>query len=307
MSPHKCVITVSLIALVILCMAGQTGWAQTQGRPDLVFAYSAMTLPDIDVKDSTAALKVWVKELGKDLGHIVDAYVFYSLDEIVRDLDKGNVDFVAMSALDYLRIKATGNTELVMSHVRRGVSTQKYLLLTKTGTPFTKIGDLKNKKVAVLKNDQTALFFLNTLLLRQNLPEASSFFSEVQEKTKPSQVVLAVFFGQVDACIITDTTLNTMIELNPQVQKGLNTVASSPDLVDAVMIVRKTYREDFKEKALKVTKDLNKTTRGKQILTLFKVDGFTQATESSLESIRGLVAEHDRLKKQQSQHAARGR
>lgn len=89
-------------------------------------------------------------------------------------------------------------------------------------------------------------------------------------------------------------------------KKDIHTVTSSPPLVDKVLVVRKDYRDDYKKKAIVTCQELTKTPRGKQILNLFKMDGVVPASELSLESIKSLLAEYDRLKARQGKHVARG-
>lgn len=297
---------VFVIALVTVSTMFAFAWAENGGRPDLILAHSGAVLAEVDTKDATAAMKVWVAKLAKDLGYTAESYITPQPERIVEDLENGDVDVVAVTSLEFLRFVKGANVELIMSHVRRGQPTQKYLLVTKTGSGLNNIGDLRQKRIAVLKNDQISLLFLNTLLLRQNLAEAPTFFSAVQEKLKSSQIILSVFFGQADACITTESSLSTVMELNPQVQKALHIVASSPPVMDSIMVARKDYSEDLKRKLIEKCRDLKNTPRGKQILLLFKIDDLIPANESSLDSLKQLVAEYDRLKTRQNKHVARG-
>lgn len=196
MTRHKHPWVISLLTLVALCAIYAFALAEHSGRPDMVVAYVSNILLEIDSKDAVAALKVLVRELAKDFGHTSESYIAESSQRIADDLKKGIVDLVGLSSIDFLRLENKINAEVAFGYARGGRSAQTYLLITKNGIGITKVGDLKNRKIAVLKNDQTSMLFLNGLLLRNNLPEATSFFSEVQEKTKPSQMILAVFLAR---------------------------------------------------------------------------------------------------------------
>lgn len=297
--------SLSVLAFAVVRAVLAVAGTDNGGRPDLIFAHSSAVLAEVDTKDATAAMKVWVAKLAKDLGYTAESYITPEPERMAEDLEKGNVDVVAVTSLEFLRFIKRPTVELIMSHVRRGQYTQRYLLVTKSGSGLKKISDLRKKRIIVLKNDQIGMLFLNTLLLREDLSEAPSFFSSVQEKLKSSQVILSVFFGQADACITTESSLTTVVELNPQVKEGLTIVASSPPIMDSIMVARKDYGEDAKRRLIEKCQELKNTPRGRQILLLFKIDDLVPVKESSLDSLKHLVAEYDRLKAKKMRQVAR--
>jgi hypothetical protein len=73
-----------------------------------------------------------------------------------------------------------------------------------------------------------ALLWLDTQLLRQQLPPSHSFFRSVKLVENASQAVLPVFFRQADACLLPRWSYDTMVELNPQVKEQTTILVHSP-------------------------------------------------------------------------------
>jgi ABC-type phosphate/phosphonate transport system substrate-binding protein len=296
MKGYKKSIVVSLLMLLLVLPVLDRAPAETGRRPDVVFVYSTKAFPDVDIKDATAALKIYADELGKQIGYRVESHLYDGIEAVVRDLQEGTVDFVALSSIDYLRIRNRIDVELGVKHMKGGKGSVKYLLLTRVKSGYKTISDLRNKKLTLLKGNETGVLYLNTLLQKLRLGEMNAFFSPIEEKIKPSQAVLAVFFGQADACIVTDLSFKTMVEMNPQLGKDLGVLSESQELVDQIAIVRTALSDDVKQKALSLAGSLKNTTRGRQVLLLFKIDDIVPMKERDLAGISDLVGEYERLR-----------
>lgn len=296
MRRHRNIITLAVAALLVFAVDGVYLRAQTQGRTDLVFGYVFTSRPDVEIKDAEAALKVWCTELGRKVDHTVESIFYEKAEPLIRDIETGKVDLASISVVDYLRARNKADLEVAFTHIVGGKSTKKYLLLVRNDNGYGKMADLRKKKMSILKGDPISKVFLDILLSRQGLGNVASFFHQVEERMKPSQVVLPVLFGQSDACVIADTFYNTIVEMNPQVGRVLKPIASTPELVDTILIFRKGYRQDLKERASRILDQMDEYPKGKQILLLFKIEDLIPISDSGLSSTRALLAEHDRLK-----------
>ena len=288
--------TIVLIIFSVCFISGQGASAEKAGKADLVLAYSLKGLADVDVRDATAALKIYTTELANSVGRTVDSYLYDDLETVIGDIRKGKADLIALSAMEYLRIKGRTEFELALCNVKGGKKSFKYLLLTHWNRGYAKIGDLKNRKVLLPRGDDAAKLYLHFLLLKNKFGEMQGFFSSVEEKSKTSQVVLPVFFGQADACITTDVAFKTMLEMNPQLGKDLKVIASSAELTTSITVFRKALASDIKEKTLAVGRSLKNNVRGRQVLMLFKIEDLVPVNDSDLESLKDLVDEYNQLK-----------
>lgn len=265
-------------------------------RADFVIAYLEKSFPDIDPKDATAALAVWVGEFGRELGYSVESRLYPNAEAVIRNVQNGGVDFVVLSSIEYLRVRKKVEGDLAVAAVRGGKTSRRYLLVVSAKRGLSRPGDLKGKKLLLVKGDEFGSMFLDTVLLQQRKGEAQGFFSSIEEKARVSQVVLPVYFGSADACIVNDVSFKTITEMNPQLARELKVIASSPELTDYIAFFRKATQENLKRTAVRVCMTLKERQRGRQVLMLFKMEGLAPIKETDLTTVRDLVSEYERLR-----------
>jgi ABC-type phosphate/phosphonate transport system substrate-binding protein len=287
-------IFLSLFFLVITLVSNAP--ADTGQRPDLVVAYSPKVMVDVDPREAAVAFGLYVQELAKGVGRTATSRPYENSEIVMKDVEEGRVDLLIIGPVDYLRLKNREILKPGISCSRGGKPTSRYLILVQGNKGYTKIADLKGRRITAMKGDPVANLFLSTTLLRLKFGEPETFFSQVDEKMKPSQAILSVFFGQADACVVNEVPYRTMAEMNPQLDKGLKVLAASSELPEAIGLFRKGMDEEIKQKTMEVTSHLKAYPRGRQFLALFKVDALMPLRESDLCGIKDLVGEYDRLK-----------
>ncbi|MEE9605157.1 MAG: PhnD/SsuA/transferrin family substrate-binding protein [Candidatus Scalindua sp.] len=262
----------------------------------VAYGYQLRSMPNVLIKDAKAALKVWANELGNEEGLKSEVRIYKDLDSLIKDFQKGKLDLISVDPLDYLLSMQELEAELAFNPVRYGKKTFKYLLLVRTDSPFVDIRDLRGKKLVIMKDAHASSLFLNTLLLQHKQEEADRFFFTIEEKNKVIQVILSIFFGQADICIVPEGAFKTMAELNPQVGKQLRIIDSSQEIVWGISLFHKDIDEKTKEKIKEITFSLKERVRGRQILMLFKFEDIVQLEESSLDTLKSLLNEYENLK-----------
>ena len=70
--------------------------------------------------------------------------------------------------------------------------------------------------------------YLDIVLMRAGMPVAADFFSEVRYTGETNAAIVNLFFGQVDAALVTDFSFEVASELNRQIPQSLLTSLSSP-------------------------------------------------------------------------------
>jgi ABC-type phosphate/phosphonate transport system substrate-binding protein len=286
---------ICVLALFAVCFPLRAG-AQTAQKNDIVLAYSTRLFIDVDPKDAQAAFTSYANELARELGLEVSSTQYEDARLAIELFRNAKADVASLSVIDYLHYKNSSPIELGLGTVRGGKKTTRFLLLTQTKKGYENIASLKGKKLLLLKGDELGPLYISTTLLRQRLGETKEFFSQIEEKSKASQVVLPVFFGQADACIINDVSYKIMVEMNPQLGKDLKPILTSPEYLIGVGVFRKGLPGNFKERIINAAINLKKYARGKQVLLLFKMDDLEPLIESDLTSVKSLLAEYEQLK-----------
>jgi ABC-type phosphate/phosphonate transport system substrate-binding protein len=138
--------------------------------------------------------------------------------------------------------------------------------------------------------------WLDVLLGNNKLDWKEKFFSSLKEFNKESQLILSVFFEQTDVCIVSRTAFNTMCELNPQVERDLKILASSPCFKIGLACTTQNSRKfSYIDKLIDATADLNSFTAGKQILILMKTARVRRFKQDDLKTVEQLLKEFEKL------------
>ncbi len=275
---------------------GEAGISEMVDPPRFSLGYiiKQLVLGDVSEEDLLTAMEIWSKELAKEVGFRSETHVFNDLDSMVKNFNQGKIDMGGASGLEYLKIKENIESEPGIGFVRDGKKSVKYMLLVSSDSDITDIKELKGKKVALVKRNDLSILFLNTILLRNKMEEADTFFAKTLKKDHFSQVILSIFFKEVDAGIATDIALDIMSELNPQVGKRIKAIEISPDLVERLGFFHKDFK--YKEKVKHQCSKIHESARGRQFLILFKIDTLAPLLPSDLKSTENLYNEYRILK-----------
>ena len=120
-------------------------------------------------------------------------------------------------------------------------------------------------------------------------------FANVTAVGKPSRLVLPVFFGQADACVVTQRSFEVMKELNPQLGRQLSVIARSVPVVPSFLCFRAGVSPQLRERYVNVARKMQTTVSGLQLLTIFQSDSLAVLPPESLESARALLAQRAHL------------
>jgi len=186
----------------------------------------------------------------------------------------------------------------VFASLINGRSTEQYVLLVNKDQPFQDLKDLKGASLVILDHPRAALapLWLDVELLHHRLPVAARLFAKVTLAPKPALAILAVFFKQAGAALVTRASFDLANELNPQLARNLRVLALSPELVPTVGAFRANAVHGAVELYRREALRINETQGGKLFLNLFQTDGVVELKEADLAGTRALVAEYARLR-----------
>ncbi len=269
---------------------------RSSGTKKTTFAFCSKILTETEMKDARSAINYWIKKMAKNVGSEVEGYVYEDLDSLRNDFKKGILDWVSLTPDDYMNIRNDIEAELGLSPLLGGTHLIRYQLIVQANAPISNVEDLRGKTIAVTARNENVRQFLNLSLWEKKLQGIDTFFRAVVEKRTYPQAILAVFFGQVDACVATSYASDTIAELNPQIRQRLKVIAESPPLLHSVTIYRKTLEKESRDKIEEQLNNLNASPDGKQVLLLFGIDGMIPITESDLDSFREFYQKYVRLK-----------
>ena len=283
-----------LLALVM------TNFSAT-GEETAVFhiGFSAATFGEVNENDAIAAVRIWAQQLAKEREIAADPQpkILHGIAEITAALTNKAVDCLDLTADEYYALRGLVAMEGCVVAVKGRSITEEYVLLVHRASGLERLSDLRGHKLALLHASRASLVpaWTETILAREGLGFTNGFFSQVIYEPKISKVVLPVFFRQADACVVTRSGFETMVELNPQVGQQLQVIASSPPIVPVVFCFRADYTSPVRAKVLAELTQWHKTPAGRQILTLFQTETLEEPPLNCLDTGLELLAEHQRL------------
>ncbi len=262
--------------------------------------FSQTTLSSVDVNDAVVALKVWFDQIlsADGLNWKFETIVYQDPLELEAAVRDGKVDVLTVSTMEYLRLASGGALVRPLTSEAGGLMQDMQYLLVHVDSPIKSIEELKGKKLIIDARHagETPMMWLEVELAKRNLPQADKFFGSVKRvKEKPSLAILPVFFQQADACIVRQQGLDTVAELNPQVGKNVRILMKSEPYLRGVTGFLKNFPDDKREKVVSSSQKLDKSSKGRQVLTLFKVDNILPMPDGALDSSARLKADYERL------------
>jgi ABC-type phosphate/phosphonate transport system substrate-binding protein len=270
--------------------------AQNKTADDSVvhFAISTGVLEaDINPDDALAAAKIWASALGTSTGSWTqsDAKIYRDLPSVIAAVRNGEREIIALSTEEYLSIEGSLRAEPAFTYVQSGQVELEYIIIAHQNSGFKTPVDLRGKKIVIAKGGRNSMvpLWLDALLFDGGLSAKETYFREIKEVAKASQVILPVFFKQIDAGIVTKSAFDAAVALNPQMGRQLITVAKSQKLVPMVTcfstLISPERRKALLEQALK----LHENPKGLQSINFFKLERLVQWEPRYLDAMKDLL------------------
>lgn len=261
------------------------------------FGISSSLMPEVNENDARAAMKVWLGAMIKNGALPEDSDVTLCPDAptLIASVTNHLVDGLVATTPEFLELQGLARFNHCVFGLVDGTISDEYLLVVPQGSAFKQIEDLRGRSLNLQLHSRTCLAepWLDTLLVKKGLSPVRQFFGSITAETKLTKVVLPVFFGKADACLVTRKGFKTMTELNPQVGRQLRILAASPEFVATGFYFLASHGDQ--QRYLDEFTRLHITTSGQQILTVFQTERLSEFPAAVVESAAALLAEHRQL------------
>lgn len=257
-----------------------------------------------DIHDANVAIEVWFNTVSRiELPSLLtEVDIFEDFDALENALNAGKIDVAGFLPLEYLRIKNKSSlgAGLVGAKENGGVY-ETYVLLARRQSGTTDLKQFRGKQMVVSVGNQGNLptVWLNTLLLKNGLPEADTFFSQVKMLDEVFGAIRQVLMGQAAMCILTQESFDTVVELNPQLKGDLRVVATSPEFCRGFALFRDGFDEQVQVILQETLLALHTDPKGAQIMNFFRVEKLLAFEQDYLNSVIALMDSYETLKKNQ--------
>ncbi len=264
--------------------------------------FTSSSFTGVNEADARASFLVFARTMGERRGYRVtpEVRIFTDLEVLRAEIEGGNLQLVIMDSWDYLTIHPGPRMPIEFVAVEQGVVLEEYVLLVRSDNEVAGLADLAGRHLVMLSstNANTGTHWLEAELMTLGYSEPRAFLGRYEVESKVSKVILPVFFGTADACVVDRSGLEVMRELNPQVGQRLRILRESEPLLDTVACVGLDGWDDDRQRGdlIGALQDIADDPSGRQIMNLFRFDRLTPVLPEYLESIRALHQRHDELR-----------
>jgi hypothetical protein len=266
--------------------------AQAQERR-ITMGISERVIYGVNQGDAAVAVNLWAREIASSLGlNLAQKNCFMPSEELLSAIRARSMDVACLTLDEFRRVEQFVDSDRILCE-----GGTEMLLVVSQSSGITGISGLKGRRLIIHDNPHTALAdaWLTVLLGAQRLGAPAAVLSRIDRSIRAPQAVLPVFFGQADACIASRRTIETMIELNPQLASKIKILESSPKLLGSFLVVGRHLPPQLKDSLLQKFSHAYDSGAGKQVLTLFQSRGFSVFGGDVLRPSLTLVTEAERV------------
>jgi ABC-type phosphate/phosphonate transport system substrate-binding protein len=291
---------------VIKCLAclsflvGSLHWPVHAEMYHLIAGSSELGFIENDKQNVNLGFNSVFNELLSSVNVQCDFKSYENSEALVKAIKEKKVNGFFGSPIEFLYSESSLLSTPIASGIFAKQTKSKILIVVKKESKINDLTQLKGKKIGMQKwiSSDVAGIFLETLLMENNLPLQSQFFSEIVIKDTSNMALVDLYFNKVDAILVNQVQFEVAAELNPQLlQQTKILVASEPYLIFVSALSKETP-----DSVVSVTKEkllnIHKTAKGRNILRLMKLEGFQEVSVKELDNVRALMAKHKRLKAQ---------
>lgn len=262
-------------------------------RKPFSFAFSQRMFSDVNENDAQASVRAWALALSKERSIHLEAkpIIIPGATQLNAALREGTVDGAAILTTEFLDLDHSRVDPELFISIIDGRIDEEYLLLVRGPSAYRTAVDLKGRELGLHANPRTSLApaWLARLLEGLGAPPPERHFSRVISAPRIAKVLLPVFFGQRDACVVTRKGFETMCDMNPQVRTQLRILATSPPVVPAIGLFRAGLPPEQRAEMIRAMRNLEDSASGRQVLTLFQTTGLIETNDAALTSARELL------------------
>lgn len=259
---------------------------------------------DVELNDAKAAIKVWINEIVKTYynreEYNIKAKIYNSVNEVKESMKADSLTMLSMNTYDFLKYGNEIGLKPVLVGAAEGDIYAQYYILVRNENKIKNIKDLKGTNIGLMssQNHIASRMWLDILLANNNIADKSKYFKSIISVDKESQLILSVFFGHLDACIVTTGALEVMRELNPQVKEKILPLQTSAKYLWGVLSITGRYADDKERQAFYLhAQHIHELVTGKQLFSLLKIEKLVTFKSDFLNSYRDLIKEYNFLVK----------
>lgn len=263
------------------------------------FGISAVNFAGLNKNDTSASLKAWthaiIDEEKFNLSLQID--LFDSFEELNHLYAKGEIDAASINVEEFMQLSEKPDNIYIPSYDNSPFI--RYALIAKKGDRDDTIDKVFNGRLAFHDSPRMIyaipwlqLHLSKKLPTHEHLLQIDSLKQLVHFTDTPAKAIFEVFFQQADTALIRLETFEIACELNPQLTKELEIIATSPNLITAMFLLRPSFQETYRQQLENYLVEMHTTVAGKQVLTTFQSEKITRYPAHILQTTEELITDY---------------
>ncbi len=259
----------------------------TTGQSKLVFAFipSAQTEVVLSSGDRIGRM------LSVALGMPVETVVTTSFAAAIEAMCAGRADIGALNPFGYVlaRDRTPPCAEVALVSVRFGLPYYRAQFNVRADANINTIADLKGKRFAYVDAVSTSGFLFPRAELKKLGFDPDRFFAETVFAGSHSNVILAVYRGQVDGGATFEDARSTVQRQFPDVLQKVKVIATTNPIPNDTFSLNPKLSPDLKAKIKDRLLRISQTADGKDAFkSLYDISGLTDTIELTDQQVKDL-------------------
>ena len=290
-----------IILVCLMVSLASSSYADTGGaakKRHFIMGGSALGLRGGSRQDTENIFNVNLTALsdltGSDL--LFTTVIYPDSKALVTAFDRGEIDGFWGTPLEYLYRKDQMCKIIAGVQFKYSSLKQSVLLIGRADNAAVQLKDLKNKRLTLAPYLDVEELYLNTVLLRNKLPEAPVFFKERKDAKNANVALMDVFFNNSDLTVVRENDFNTAVELNPQLAKKLVILDKSSPYLAMLGVISKSISEKDYEGFINSFNKIADTEKGRKLMDVVNVSRVVPVTPDDTSDLQALRMEYESLK-----------
>jgi ABC-type phosphate/phosphonate transport system substrate-binding protein len=260
--------------------------------------------PGINSEDARLALEIIMRQT-----IVRETYPFRMKLDFISDygvadsvVASGRYHFVTLTSLDYLSLIHSANLTPLMILSKKVQPTETLYLVAAKGKPLERIKKQPQRSLMIDHGRTGGLsrLWMDTVLWKRGYRSCDHFFTQIKAVKKTSQLLLSVFFGQADACIISASAYAVMAELNPQIDTRLEILDRSPQLVMLLLCATDLAEQDMRNALITEALGSDTDPAVRQALIMVQMERIIPFKQAYFLATEALFTAHREMAKKQT-------
>ena len=232
-------------------------------------------LASVNQKDAQVAIEMnFVRRNQKEFpGMKAKLEILPDVEAAARMFRQKRLHGISLTGIDYLSLREQVPINPIFISSRLKTPLEAYVLLaSKEIGGLSDIAQLPRRRLVLenLGERNVGQIWLDNVLWENGYEESKMFFSSIRKAEKPSRMVLPVFFGQAELCLVPESAYHAMAELNPQIGVHLKVLMRSPEFVRSIHCTTPSLNSRLVETIKRNAVTMAHTVDGQQLMLIFQ-------------------------------------